>query len=126
MRIYKNSWFDRFARKNNIKDGDLIKVVERAKKGLIDADLGGSVIKQRISRKGQSSSRGYRAILLFRRCSQCFFVYGYSKNERNNIDVDEEREFKRLAELVFSISEQQLKELVRTSDMIEVKDDQEI
>jgi hypothetical protein len=100
VKIYKNSWFDRFVRKNNIDDKDLIRSVERAKKGFIDADLGGFVIKQRIPRKGQSGSRGYRAIMLFKSDNKCFFVYGYSKNEKDNISRSEEKGFKELAELI--------------------------
>ena len=121
MKIYKNSWFDRFTHKNNIEDKDLIKAVERAEMGLIDADLGGSVIKQRIARKGQSSSKGYRAIVIFRQTEKYFFVYGYPKSEKSNLTVSEEREFKKLAGNVLKLTDHQIKELIKTGSMIEVK-----
>ncbi len=52
MRILKNIWFERFARKERITDAMLHKVIQAAEQGLIDADLGGGVIKQRIAWPG--------------------------------------------------------------------------
>ena len=40
MRIFKLVSFDKFAQKNDISDAVLCEAVERAEKGLIDADLG--------------------------------------------------------------------------------------
>ena len=63
MRIFKNAWFGRFARKENISAEMLWDAVVRAEKGLIDADLGGGVIKQRIARPGESKPKGFRSIV---------------------------------------------------------------
>ena len=67
MRIFKSRWFQRFARKEGITDAVLQEAADRADKCQIDADLGGEVIKQRIARRGQGRSSGYRTIILFRR-----------------------------------------------------------
>ena len=72
LRIFKNGWFSRFARRENIKDAVLVDAVARAERGVIDADLGGGVIKQRIARPGQGKSGGYRSIILFRKGTQAF------------------------------------------------------
>jgi hypothetical protein len=66
MRIFKNKWFARFARKERIGDELLCQAIERAEKGLIDAELGGGVIKQRIARPGGGRSGGYRTIIAFK------------------------------------------------------------
>lgn len=58
MRVFKNAWFGRFARKEKISAEVLWEAVVRAEKGLVDADLGGGVIKQRIARPGESKSKG--------------------------------------------------------------------
>ncbi len=63
MRIFRNQWITKFAKKHKISDSDLIEAVERAGKGVIDADLGGGVIKQRIARQGQGRSGGYRSLI---------------------------------------------------------------
>ena len=64
MRIFKSRWFQRFAKKEGIADAALQEAADRADKGQIDADLGGEVIKQRIARRGQGRSSGYRTIIL--------------------------------------------------------------
>jgi hypothetical protein len=80
VRIYESRWFQRFARKEGITDAALREAVVRAEEGQIDADLGGEVIKQRISRPGQGRSGGYRTLILFRRGARAFFVYGFAKS----------------------------------------------
>ena len=60
VRIFKNKSFARFARKSGIADASLRKAVADAEKGLIDADLGGGVIKQRVARDGAGKSGGFR------------------------------------------------------------------
>ena len=93
----------------------------------MDADLGGEVIKQRIARPGQGKSSGYRTIILFRRREKAFFVYGFSKSQRANIDADEEKEFKEAAKYVLALTERQLSALVKNGDFVEVKaDEQEV
>lgn len=121
MKIYKNSWFNRFANKNDIEDECLITAVKRAEKGLIDADLGGYVIKQRIARRGQGSSGGYRAIIIMQQKDRYFFIFGYAKSEKENISAIELREFKKLAALMISISESNVKELLKNRSLVEVK-----
>ena len=121
MRTYKSRWFQRFARKEGIADAALLEAVARAEKGQNDADLGGGVIKQRISRPGQGRSKGYRTIILFRRGAKAFFVYGFSKSQRANIDDDEKEQFKEAAKHVLALTEKQLAELLKRGDFMEVK-----
>ena len=119
--IFQSGWFQRFARKEGIADAALREVVARAEKGQIDAGLGGEVIKQRIARPGQGRSKGYRTVILFRRGEKAFFVYGFSKSQRANIDDDEKQQFKEAAKHVLALTEKQLAELVTSGDFTEVK-----
>lgn len=123
MRIFKSRWFQRFARKEGIADAALQEAADRADKGQIDADLGGEVIKQRIARRGQGRSSGYRMIILFRRGTKAFFVYGFPKSLRANIDADELKQFREAAKHVLALTERQLAELLKRGDFIEVKED---
>ena len=100
-------------------DAVLRDAVGRAEKGQIDADLGGGVIKQRIARPGQGRSKGYRTIVLFQRGTKAFFVYGFAKSQRANID--EEEQFKDAAKHVLALTERQLAELLKRGDFMEVK-----
>ena len=126
VRVFKSRWFQRFARKEGIADVVLREAVARAEKGQIVADLGGEVIKQRIARPGQGKSKDYRTIILFRRgtfsgATRAFFVYGFSKSQRANINDDEEEQFKEAAKHVLALTEKQLGELLKRGDFMEVK-----
>ena len=76
MRTFKTKVFARFADREGMDDAALRDAVRRAGQGLIDADLGGGVIKQRIARKSQGRSGGFRSIVLFRKGQLAFFVKG--------------------------------------------------
>jgi hypothetical protein len=120
MRIFKNKAFVRFARKSRIADADLCKAVKDAASGLIDADLGGGVIKQRIARKGGGKSGGFRTIILFRVGARSFFVHGFAKNEKDNIDDDELAAFKLLAAQMQSYSDAALAKAIENGTLTEV------
>jgi hypothetical protein len=97
MRIFKTKPFVRFADHEGIADAELCDAIRRVEEGLIDADLGGGVIKLRLARKGQGKSGGFRSIVLFRRGERAFFVYGFAKSDRDNIRRDELKAFRKLA-----------------------------
>lgn len=122
MRVFKNAWFERFARKQGIADQALLEAIEQAGLGLIDADLGGGVIKQRVARPGQGKSSGFRTIILYRTAERAFFVYGFAKSDRDNIDDDEKAEFRKAAVHVLGLSEKHLAELIQKGLFSEVHD----
>lgn len=127
MRVFKSAWFNRFVRKERILAKVLWEAVERAENGLIDADLGGGVIKQRIARLGSGKSRGYRSIILFRKGDRAFFVYGFAKSGLDNLREDEAETFKEMARRVLSLSDEQLDELMANGQFEEVmRDEQKI
>ena len=66
MRVFRNGWFRKFARKERISDKALCEAVARVQAGLVDADLGGGLLKQRVARDGQGKSGGYRTLVAFR------------------------------------------------------------
>lgn len=113
----------KFARKGGIADAKLCEAVRRAETGAIDADYGGGVIKQRIARPNEGKSGGYRSIILFRLGERAVFVYGFAKNERDNIDASDERDFKRLAKVLLTVSDSELEVLVDEGKYVEVKCD---
>ncbi|MEO7160278.1 MAG: type II toxin-antitoxin system RelE/ParE family toxin [Polaromonas sp.] len=123
MKVFKNAWFSRFARKERIPATALCGAIERAEKGQIDADLGGGVIKQRITRSGEGKSKGYRSIILFRKDDKAFFVYGFPKSELGNIRADEEDQFKKMAKHVLALTDAELNGFVANGQFEEVTHD---
>ncbi len=125
MRIFKNAWFERFARKQGISDKAIAQAIERAEQGLIDADLGGGVIKQRVARPGQGKSGGFRTVVLYRTTQRAFFVYGFAKSDRDNLGKDEEAQFRKAAGYVLGLSDEQLAVLIGKGQFSEVHDHDE-
>ena len=109
MRVFKTKWFVRFARKEGIADDELCEAVARAERGLIDADLGGGVIKQRLARPGQGKSGGFRSLILFQIRHRAIFAYGFAKSERDNIDGDELKTFRDLAAALLEYNDEQIR-----------------
>ena len=121
MRIFKNAWFERFSRKQGIANAALLEAIARAERGLVDADLGGGVIKQRVARHGQGRAGSFRTIILYRTAKYAFFVYGFAKSDRDNIDDDDEAAFKKAAQHVLRLSEEQLAALIDNGQLTEVR-----
>ena len=123
-RIFKLRGFARFQRKEQISDVALRKAVAGAEQGLVHADLGGGLVKQRLARKGQGKSSGYRTVIAIRRGDLAVFLYGFAKNERSNIDGDELEELRRLAHRFLGLTAEQIDALIAENELTEILDDE--
>ena len=124
MRVYKNSWFVRFARKEKIDDDILRDAIDRAQRGLIDADLGGGLIKQRIARVGEGKSGGYRSIIIYKYGSKAFFVFGFAKSMRENLTGPELLAYKQLAAILLPLTDTELDRQIEDEFLVEVFDNE--
>ncbi len=97
MRILKNKMFFKWAKSEGLTDSILMKAAKEMDQGLIDATLGGSLVKKRVVRKGQGKRGGFRTIVVFQKGCRTIFVYGFPKNQRDNISEQEEKGLKKLA-----------------------------
>ena len=123
MRVFKSAWLAKFARKQRIDDAALCEAVARAQAGLIDADLGGGVLKQGVARSGAGKSGGYRAVVFFRAGTRAVFAFGFAKNERANLEVDEEAAFRKAAKLVLAFPEREMDVEVASGRLTEMNCD---
>ena len=121
MRVFKTKPFTRFASHERIADDELLEAVDRATRGLIDADLGGGVVKQRLARQGQGKSGGFRTIILFRQEDKAFFVFGFAKNDMANIKRDELKAFRMLAETLLGLGGDDLAAAMKNGTVTEIK-----
>jgi hypothetical protein len=121
MRIYKVKGFARFQRRERIADADLIRVVDSIDNGLIDADLGGGLNKQRMARQGQGKPGGYRTVLVYRRDDLAVFLVGFAKNDRGNIDEDELEDLRDQAKVFLRLSREQIRAAMNAGEMMEVE-----
>ena len=119
VRVFTTKAFARFAGREQISERELCAAVRRLEKGIV-ADLGGGVIKQRLARKGQGKSGGFRSLVVFRRGARVFFVYGFAKSTRANIRHDELRAFRRLADQLLALDDQGLAAALKNRTVQEV------
>lgn len=125
MRVFKNKSFARFARKARIGDAVLCAAIADANRGLIDADLGSGIIKQRIARPGEGKSGGFRTIVLFQIGARAFFVHGFAKSEQDNIRDDELAAFRLLATVMLDYDDEALSKAIENGTLTEVMCDGE-
>ncbi len=95
----------------------------RAERGLVDADLGGGLIKQRVARVGQGRSGGFRTLLVYRAGDRSVFVYGFAKSARSNIGVKELSLWRTVAAAFLAMNGPALEAAVAASEVTEVMRD---
>lgn len=88
-RIFKTRHFARWMRKTELTDLALCEAVSEMAQGLLDADLGGGVVKKRVALPGRGKSGGARTLVATNKGSRWFFVFGFEKNDRANISEQE-------------------------------------
>ena len=120
MIIYKTRWFDKWARKQDLDDVSLCAAVDEMIAGLYDADLGSGLFKKRIARSGQGKRSGFRTLIATNKGDRWIFVFGFPKNERSNIDKDEEETLKKLASELLSFTPEEIEKAKLIDELIEV------
>jgi hypothetical protein len=125
MRVFKTRWLARFARHQRITDASLLEAIARAEQGLIDVDLGGGLIKQRVARQGQGRSGGYRMMIAYRAKDRAVYFYGFAKSDRENIEPDELLTMREIAAELLAGDADQIAEAIRNNKIEEVPNAQE-
>ncbi|MFZ2418381.1 MAG: type II toxin-antitoxin system RelE/ParE family toxin [Smithellaceae bacterium] len=123
MRLFKTKWFMRYARQERLEDHSLRDAIERAERGLVDADLGGGIIKQRVARTGQGRSGGYRLLIAYRSGKRAVFLYGFAKSERDNIEADELETIKEIGAAWLKAKKERLEYAINAGILREVSYD---
>jgi hypothetical protein len=106
--------------KVGLTDDDLREAVAEMVRGLVDAELGGGLIKKRVALRGQGKRGGARTIVATRRAERWFFLLGFAKNERANIEAGELKALQELAKVYLSFDDQQLSHAVAVGTFTEI------
>lgn len=125
IQIFASRWFAKFAAKEKISDAVLVEAVARAGQGLIDADLGMGLIKQRIARAGGGRSGGYRSILIFRAGERAVFVFAFAKSAKANLDAAELKVYRKAAGIMLALTDAQIETEVNAGRLIKVTHDEQ-
>lgn len=123
-RVFKTRHFSRWMRKTELTDSALCGAVAEMAQGLIDADLGGGVVKKRVGLAGRGKRGGARTLIATNKACRWFFVYGFEKSERANITQDELGALRDIASDLLGRSGAQLDKAVEEGVVQEICHDQ--
>ena len=110
-------------RKEGLKDARLLNAIREMEDGQFDAILGGNVYKKRIALPGRRKRGSVRILIAFHRGDRAFFIFGFAKNERANIDVLELRALKLMAKTLLEKNNTKLKKDLEANVFVEVQND---
>ncbi len=119
-RVFKTRHFARWMRKTELSNLALCKAVAEMAEGLIDANLGGDVVKKRVALPGRGKSGGVRTLVATRRGTRWFFVFGFEKSDRANITVVELEGLQILASDLLARTGRQLDQAVAEGALLEI------
>ena len=123
MRVFRNRWITRWARKEHVSDNVLFTAAQEIVEGKVEADLGGSLFKKRLPRSGGGKRGGYRIIVGYRKpnSERIIFLYAFDKKDKVTISDEEVAAFRLVAEDIISASDGQVSKLLTENFMTEVK-----
>ena len=121
MRIFATKSFRRFQRKERIGDSALCSAIDRAERGLVDADLGSGLIKQRVAREGEGRSGGYRTIVAYRKALRSVFLFGFSKSKQANISAADERDLADFGSMLMRLDDDGIEVLIVDDELKEIE-----
>jgi hypothetical protein len=115
MEVYLPKSFRREANKAGVNDDHCRAAIRKAENGLIDADLGGGLIKQRIATGNRGASKGSRAVIFYKRGEIAVFLHIFPKNRKANLTKSELEVYLKLTRAIEALTEGRVKELVATN-----------
>ncbi len=123
MRVFKNKWFNHWARKESISGSVLLNAATEIAGGNVEANLGGCLFKKRLSQPGGGKRGGYRVIVGYRRPHEAriVFLYAFAKGDKANISAKEEAVLDLVAEAFIATTDRQIEELLATGSIWEVQ-----
>lgn len=118
--VFRTRSFSRWMRTAGLTDETLCRAVVEMIRGLIDADLGGHVVKKRIALAGQGKRGGVRTIVASNLADRWFFLYGFGKNERANVDDSELRMLREVAKELLEFNDEQRVAALVAGEIVEI------
>lgn len=121
MQAFETRYFASWATGEGLDDDDLASALFEMEQGLIDAHLGGQVVKKRVAAPGRGKRGGSRVLVVFKQYEKAFFIYGFAKSERANVRRNELMALKLLAKQLFSYSPPSLGRAVDAGELVPIE-----
>jgi len=122
MRVFKTKHLARWARKENISNEAFREAGKEVTEGKYEADIGKNLFKKRLPRAGGGKSGGYRTIVAFKKANsdRVFFMYGFAKNNKQNITTDEKDVLSTIGKYYIEASDKEIEKLLEAGELLEI------
>jgi hypothetical protein len=120
-RVFKDLEFHRWAKGERLTDAKLCEAAAEIESGLVDARLGGFLVKKRVGAEGRGKRGGYRTIVAHRQGDRLVFLHGFDKNDKDNISQREKKALHKLGDQYMEYRDADLSRMVRDRVIIEVR-----
>ncbi len=124
LRVLKDLEFDDWAEKHNVTDAMLCRAAKEIEAGLIDARLGGFLLKKRVAAPGRGKRGSYRTIVGHRQGDRLIFVHGFAKNETENTRKEKEA-LRKLCDIYMLTDDKKLAEMIEKKLILEIQCDEQ-
>ncbi len=121
MKKLSIKWFNKWSKKAKLSNEDLIEPITNLEKGLSTSDLGNYLFKVRVKRENSGKSSGFRTIVVYKKSDRAIFVYGFGKNEKENISKTELQYFKKLADDLMALSSEQIEQFIEQKILFDLE-----
>ena len=123
MRKLVTRFVKKWMRREHITNTMFLQAIQNLEDGLSTANLGSSLFKVRVARKGQGKSGGYRTLIVYRQSDRAIVVYGFKKSESDNIADDELVFFRELAATLLALSERQIEVAIANQELCAIEEE---
>jgi hypothetical protein len=97
--------------------------LEKREDGLIDAEIGANLIKQRVARKGGGKSGGFWTILFYKAGDRAVFLHVFPKNQQANLSDLETETYREFAKSLARLSDEKIAALAQERGWKEIEYD---
>ena len=124
MRRLSTKWFKKWSKKVKLANDDLLGAISDLEDGLSTTDLGSHLFKVRVKRENSGKSSGFRTIIVYQENEKAIFLYGFGKNEKENIDKFELQYFKKLGSDLLALNSEQLEESIGQKILFDLEEEE--
>lgn len=82
-------------------------------------------MKKRVAALGKGKRGGFRTIVAYKTRKRAYFLHGFSKNERENVDPNELAALRKLAKVFLGYSSKQLTRALEAGAIVKVQCDEQ-
>ena len=122
MDKFTTKWFNKWTKKVRLTNSELLQAINNLAEGLSVSNLGGHLFKVRVKKVGGGKSSGYRTIIVYKENDKAIFIYGFGKNEKQNISITELKYFKKLASDLLGLSDKQIEQSVKQKALFKLEE----